>query len=140
MKIYPHLNDIPKTEWQRLFDLIPAIENTRSFGTIKGGQKQPNGYIEMPYISQSELVRGFLKLVYDIRIILDFDWPAWDEGREFIMKKDFTNLDIETYCKLLTAIVRSDRFNEGYLAENFENGNVLNILKNLKKVVEQINN
>jgi hypothetical protein len=77
----------------------------------------------------------FLKLVYELGIILDFDWPSWDEGRELIIKKDFTDLDIETHCKLITAIVRSDR----YLVENFENGNILSILINLKTKIELAN-
>ena len=133
---YPQLKNPDKNNLKELFDLIPQIEDTKSFGEMKGAKRQTNGYVEMPYISLTVLVKNFLDLVYKSGIILDFDWTTWDEGKELIKMKDFALLDIETLCKLNTAIVRSDRFNEGYLLENFENGNILKILINLKNKIE----
>jgi hypothetical protein len=135
---YAQLKNLDKKDLKELFDLIPQIEDTKSFGEMKGGNRQANGYVEMPYISLTVLVKNFLDLVYKAGIILDFDWTTWDEGRELLKRKDFALLDFETLCKLITAIVRSDRFNEGYLLENFENGNILKILINLKNKIERI--
>jgi hypothetical protein len=40
---------------------------------------------------------------------------------------------VVTLCKLLTAIVRSDRFVEGNLIAFFENSTILKILRGLEK-------
>jgi len=43
-----------------------------------------------------------------------------------------------TLCKLLTTIIRADRFSDGYMLSAFKHGDILEILKELKKV-ESIN-
>ena len=44
---------------------------------------------------------------------------------------DYSTLDLETLLKLLTAVIRNDKYSEGYLVNCFENGILLNILKSL---------
>jgi len=51
---------------------------------------------------------------------------------------DFDSVDLVTKCKLITAIVRNDRFCEGALADTdladtFESGLILKILKSIQK-------
>ncbi len=46
---------------------------------------------------------------------------------------DFDSVDIPTKCKLITAIVRNDRFCEGALVSAFESGLILKILKSIKR-------
>ena len=52
--------------------------------------------------------------------------------RKNILKQehyDFNLLDTLTLCKLLTTIVRADRFTDGLLISFFEKSTILNILK-----------
>ena len=54
--------------------------------------------------------------LYDSNRIFWFDWSEWDEGRKiFAHWADTTaaTLDHLTVRKLITAIARNDRFNEG---------------------------
>ena len=62
--------------------------------------------IESPIVSQ------FLHIVYRLPIIISFDWGAWEEGREIASNDDFDHdtLDLPTKCKLITEIVRNNRF------------------------------
>ncbi len=46
---------------------------------------------------------------------------------------DYYSLDPLTLCKLLTLIVLADRFTDGNLVYELENGNDLNILKALSQ-------
>ena len=124
-------------DWQPLMDLIPKIESTSKFSEWAGGEKDENGVIQMPYSIESPIVSQFLEVVYAIPIIIAFDWGAWDEGRKIASDEnfDFDSADLLTKCKLITAIVRNDRFCEGALASAFESGLILKILKSIEKVI-----
>ena len=131
------INAITQHDWQSLLALIPEIENTSEFGEWKGGEKNPDGSVTMPWRETAPIIKKFLKAVYAIPIIISFDWPSWDEGRKIAgnVDFDFDTLDIVTKCKLITAIVRNDRFCEGALVAAFESGLILKILKSIEKEV-----
>ncbi|MCF7944257.1 MAG: DUF6508 domain-containing protein [Spirochaetia bacterium] len=125
-----YLNTITPEAWNKLFNLIPEIEQTESFGKadIRDGTIYPT--------TCSEIVYTFHQCVYELGLIIDFPWMDWEEGKKIITdeKIDFYSLSPETLCKLLTAIVRSDRFCDGALVSSFENGTVLGILKGLRRI------
>lgn len=129
-------------DWQLLLDLIPEIENTRSFGEWAGGDTNEEGVIQFPYFMPTNIVSRFLKILYSIPIIIAFDWGAWDEGRKIASDATFNldNTDLLTKCKLITAIVRNDRFCEGALVSAFESGLILQILKSIEKQISASNN
>jgi len=70
-------------------------------------------------------------------MIISFDWGSWDEGRKIASDEnfDFDTTDLLTKCKLITAIVRNDRFCEGALVSAFESGLILKILKSIENEV-----
>jgi hypothetical protein len=129
------LKSISNNDWNKLFRLITEIEETSSFGEMKGGDKNPDGTINMPYINSAKVVDDFFHLSHEIGIVPEFDWTNWSEGREIINNNetDYSKLDTETLCKLLTVIIRTDRFNEGFLVSCFENGIIPKILYGLKQ-------
>ena len=45
---------------------------------------------------------------------------------------NFDSIDIPTMCKIITAIVRNNRFCDGALVSAFESGLILKILKSIK--------
>lgn len=130
-------NAFVQQDWQFLFALIPEIENVSKFGEWKGGEKTPDGSITMPWCEPAPIVKRFLDMVYSIPIIISFDWGSWEEGEKIAsnVNSDFDRLDIFTKCKLITAIVRNDRFCEGALVSAFESGLILRILKSIEKEV-----
>ena len=123
------IQELTKEDLQSLFNLIPEIKNTKTF--YKEKPKLNDGKtIEMRYPEEAEVVWKFHDLVYKIPIIISFDWPSWEEGREIINDDDydFNSLDIVAICKLITAIVRNERFCEGALLSAFRNGTMLKLL------------
>ncbi len=122
-----HLDSISKEEWNRLFAFIPRIEETPSFGEW---EKIGN----YPYYMPSALVDEFQSYLYKIGLIVDFNWPRWEEGARLYRdpKSDYMQCPPLTLVKLLTAIVRSNRFVEGVLVTAFEDGKILQILKGLR--------
>ena len=135
-KIY----SLTANDWHPLLSLIPDIENTSKFGSWAGGDKDERGYIQLPYSVPEPIVLQFLDIVYSIPIIIGFDWGAWDEGRNMAHDEnfDFDNINLPTKCKLITAVVRNDRFCEGALVSAFDSGLVLRILKSIEKEVTSL--
>ncbi len=131
------INTYTLQDWKPLFALIPKIENTSVFGQLVGGDKNEDGVIQIPFSVPADIVSQFLKIVYAIPIIIAFDWNAWDEGREMARNKNFIfdSVDLITKCKLITAIIRNDKFSEGALVAAFESGLILNVLKSMEKEI-----
>jgi len=124
-------------DWKPLLALIPEIENTKEFGRIVGGFRDENGVFQMPMWVEGIVIGKFIDVVYNMPIIISFKWYEWDEGREMGKSGfDFDSVDIPTKCKLITAIVRNDRFCDGALVSAFESGIILRILKSIERQVK----
>ncbi len=133
------INALTYRDWQPLLAVIPKIENTSKFGEWSGRDKDEEGIIHLPYCVPTSVVSQFLEIVYAIPIIISFDWGAWDEGRKIASDEDFDfdTIDLVTKCKLITAIVRNDRFCEGALVSAFESGLILRLIKSIEKEVNK---
>ena len=132
-----HLLNMTQRDWQPLLELIPEIEKTEVFSEEKGGEEVRPGVFTFPYHDNSKVVEDFVQVAYRIRIVINFDWPGWDEGRSLASGdlELIDNIDLITACKLITALIRNDRFCDGALAESFESGLMLRILKRVKVLV-----
>ena len=91
----------------------------------------------MPMWVEGRVIDKFIDIVYNMPIIISFKWYEWDEGRKMGKSGfDFDSVDIPTKCKLITAIVRNDRFCDGALVSAFESGIILKILKSIERQVK----
>jgi hypothetical protein len=86
----------------------------------------------MPFAEPDPLVWEFEQSWYRWHLVLtDFNWPAWSEGRQWYSAPDpakYDRLDQLTALKLLTAVIRNNRFNEGALMGAFESGDFPKII------------
>ncbi len=132
------INSYTLKDWEPLLDTIPRIENQESFGKLSGDIEVEDNNIILPLFIEASIVGEFREIVYQIPIIIDFDWAHWDEGHNMACDEDFEydTIDIPTKCKLITAFVRNDRFCDGALAGAFERGTILKILKSIQKQID----
>jgi hypothetical protein len=132
-KIYAYNRE----HWQPLLELIPAIASTDNFGEMKGGEKNEESFIQMPYYEESSLVDAFRSKVYDLGLIIDFDWTNWEGGNKIMNESnfDFDTIRIPEICKLITAIIRKDRFSEGTLVSAFSEGLILKMLQSINRQI-----
>lgn len=81
-----------------------------------------------------KLIEDFLSKVYENKILVNFNWEDWQEGKEIIENEDFdyNTLDILGICKLLTGIIQSEPFIDGGLKNYFEDGTILKVLEIMK--------
>ena len=129
-----HLMSLSNEDWNKLFILIPEIETTKKFGQIEGGDEIIEGVIQLPYWDWEKITQKFVETMYDLNLVINFDWMDWNDGRGMLQNNshDYNSLDTLTLFKLLTTIIRADRFNDGYLIINFKNGNIIKIIKAIK--------
>lgn len=122
------MKDFDYSNLTPLFDIIPEIEKTKDFLFYQEGNYYP---------SWSPILDKFHHLVYDLKIVINFDWVNWKEATVILKDLDFDydSLDKLTLIKLITTIVRAERFNEGFLPKCFSNGTVLKILKSLQRKI-----
>jgi hypothetical protein len=130
IQLEDHLVRICMPDWQRLLDLIPILEEKESYGRWSGEEQQP-------YLIPAEEVHQFKKLVYDLGLVVVYDWSKWEKGHNAWRMKayDFSRMDVPEICKMITLLVRADRFTEGFLVEAFERRVILQILLALRQKV-----
>jgi hypothetical protein len=134
------INSYTIKDWQPLLELIPEIQTTEQFEEdYIEPPKNEDGSINFPHVFGTEIVSKFLDVVYNIPIAINFDWGEWEEGKEIINDEtfDYDTIDIPTKCKIITTIVRADRFSEGFLVRCFESGLILKVLKSIKSQISR---
>lgn len=135
------LGQLTGEDWQQLIDLHKRIQSHEGpWGSWGGGEEMKPGVVQMPYAIPDELITEFVKFLYEHELVINFDWSSWQEGRDWYADKDETKydtLDATTALKLLTAVIRNDRFNEGALMSAFESGDFPRIIKRLIEIHSQ---
>lgn len=96
------------------------------FGEMIISDRQ-TGALVMPYYCFSDEADAFVTACYDYGWVLtDFDWGAWLNSPEGIeLRKNHNSIARATpdqIAKLLTCLIRQERFSDGTLAAAFESG------------------
>ncbi len=130
-----HLESLSPAEWGRLFSLLPELEETTNFGEFHGIENQSDGSLRAPYWISTEVVSRVVQVLHDLDLLPVFDWTSWEAGREILdnTDTDFSALDTITLCKLLTVIVRQNRFYDGFVIMQFKRGVVQQIITALQQ-------
>ena len=88
---------------------------------------------EQCFRQEHESIGRFVELVYEDDWIIGFDWSSWDEGREIASDLSrVASADLLTIRKLITALVRNERFCEGALQDAYERGLIRAIILRIK--------
>ena len=98
----------------------------------------PDGNLSLPFWLEDEIVSRFFNAAYFLGIVKVFDWAVWQDGIDILNNKytEYNDYDVEILCKLITLVVRSDKFCEGYMINSFETGSMALIIEALKNKIE----
>jgi Family of unknown function (DUF6508) len=121
---------------RRLAAHLPAFESPDfSFGEWVQPWTDAEGRTHMPWYRVSPAADAFLRDAGEL--VQPFDWPAWLRTPEGDRLRDPAAVAAASQAdlgRLLTAILRSDRFTEGSLAGAFESGLLTAILRRAKEL------
>ncbi len=106
-----HLKTIPQQDWDILFDFIPKLQD-----------------FEYEKIQFQFLEWYCVKM--NLQVI--FNWSEWKKGEDLLKENNFENVDTLTVFKLLTAIIRANRFNDGLFFNYVKNGTISQLLMRLQ--------
>lgn len=136
-KFSEQISGVSDTQWDELFAFIPVFENTLEFGDWTESEQIGEGIFQIPRCYYKKEVHRFIETVIAMDLILSFGRIEWRDGVRILNNPDtnFDEFDLIELCKLLTIVVRNDRFTEGYLLRCFNKGIVLKLLKNLERKV-----
>ena len=117
-----------------LVDFLPVLESPGfSAGEWRGGEQDDAGTIQMPWFEPSDEARAFVAELGRCGWVFVFDWQAWEpEARELIRGGGVEQASVDEIRRLVTLLVRSNRFVEGQLAWAFESGLMVRILRRLR--------
>jgi hypothetical protein len=122
---------------RRLAHLVPFLDVFEapdfSFGEWVSARKSPDGTIQLGWYDASPQASAFIKAAYQAECIVGFDWPHWAATPEAVALAADPRLIADAgpgdVVRLLIAVVRSDRFSEGALADAYERGVLTAILR-----------
>jgi len=96
---------------------------------------------ESGWFSPSQDALSFISACYESGWMKpDFDWPAWAGTEEAAQLRDdpaaLEQATPEQLSRLLTVVVRQDRFVEGSLGGHFESGLLVRIVRRIANLAE----
>lgn len=131
-EITDKINALTEQDWLELYGLYERVlAHKDNFSEIGGGQEIVEGVIEMPYAIEKPIVSEVRQFFIIKELVVAFNWAKWDEGKAMFRVAEpdrFKNITLEDTVKLLTAIMRNDRFNDGAWARLFESGDAAKLL------------
>ena len=115
---------------------LGRISTDQPAGDWVSGKEILPGVSTMPYYSMSDAANRMMKLLYELNLIVAFDWMEWEEGSALLSGNDLEKLNelpAHVIVGLLTALARNDRFCDGAWGSAVENGKVAKLLSELEK-------
>ncbi len=127
--------------WQSLWEAADAVETEASHGVWAGGEQvdalvvdgEERPVVQMPFVTHSDAVNRLVQTLYQIGAIVPFDWQAWDGVERYRAAKALEHAPVADAIRMLTAIVRADRFAEGTILMKLEDGTLTAALRQLRK-------
>ncbi len=127
---------------QRLRELAAFLPQFEQPGFCFGDWDYPEGS-SLPWYSFSRVTNEYIEAAYDLEWVrLDFDWPTWMETPEAIQLRDdagaLSRATPEQLSRLLTVLIRQDRYCDGALADAFESGLLTAICRRAAQLESEI--
>lgn len=120
-----------------LLKYLPVFKNEK-FNSIDKKLSEKGDISFM--LCYSKEVNSFVEDLYKSNFLYSFDWLEWqNEASNYFENPELLeNANIEIIQKLLTLHIRKERFCEGHLLGIINSGHMVDILKRLKKIRDQI--
>jgi hypothetical protein len=127
------------SERERLKAIQKFLSIFKSDGFVFGGLVAAKDG-QFPYYAMSQPASDFYQAAYDAGWVAVFDWQKWSTTERYKeLRAHHVAIDeasIDELVKLLTSVIRADRFIDGTLTEAFDSGLLLAILRRADALLE----
>jgi hypothetical protein len=109
-----------------------------SFGSWNPSRTGDDGVIMLGWFEMSDLGQAFVSEMYELGWVHNFDWNGWlatPEGQGLARDPEaVAAASADDLGRLLTAIIRSERFGDGQIEGAFDSGLLLAIARRAKEL------
>jgi hypothetical protein len=140
-RILDALAQVPPPAWEALFRAADAVaaeevhatwEPSRTSGiTVVDGEERP--VMSVPYPVYSEAVEALRVAIGSAGLVVPFDWMAWPDLDRYRTGAGTEAAPVTDAVRLITAIVRSERFSDGSIEGALRSGALLGALGRLRR-------
>ena len=108
---------------ERLRSALRAVrEATPPLFEWHGGTPDADGVIQMPYPEYHPVISEFLSALSKAHAVADVDWMHWSGASRYSTDADVRIAPVADAVRLITTVVRGERFDEGTVAAALEDG------------------
>jgi hypothetical protein len=124
------LRQAPRSAWLRLLDAIDVVGLIDEYGSWRGGVaiEGDDGVLDMPWVDYVDEVDRLVQALYEVNAVVTFDSIELDIARQ-MMTADPAN--VTDTVRMITTIVRVNRFSEGQLLRSLEDGTLQVLVRRL---------
>ncbi len=127
--------------WQDLWDAVDGLAVEPQKGQWAGGETVRTITVDgvekpvtqMPYVIYSAAALDVIAKVGALGASQPFDWMAWDGLNRYPRGRGLEEAPVAESIRMVTAIVRADRFGEGTLLAGFEDGTIMAVIDRLRR-------
>ncbi len=125
--------------WGELWAAVAALSADPAPGRWAGGEREAiavdggeRTVIQMPYVNYSDTVHRTIQCVYMLGANLPFDWRSWDGLNRYPRGRGLETAPVAESVRMVTAIVRADRFCEGTILACIHDGTLDAAIRRLR--------
>lgn len=107
------LRSAPPSSWRTLWDAVDGLDRASA-------------------VEHSVELAQVVVALYEVRAVAPFDWMTWHEARPYPDGVGIESAPIDDVVRMLTVIVRSDRFSDGSLQQAADSGLFGSLLRRLR--------
>ncbi len=116
--------------WTELWAAVDALSGETTYATWAGGEVVDTVVVDgveepvtqMPYPQYTDVVERVLRAIGACGFVVPFAWPDWDGLQRYPDGAGLADAPVADAVRMLTAIVRSERFGDGSIAGALERG------------------
>jgi hypothetical protein len=124
------LRAVPAERWDELWRACDALDPSVSHVRWEGGQQTRTRVVDgvekpvyqMPYAVYDDQVEELRRAIAGAGLVIPFAWPEWDGIERYRDGRGMQDAPIADAVRLLTSIVRSERFTEGSIGGALDSG------------------
>lgn len=138
------LQSAPVDRWAALCAQVDQVEREAEH-VIRGGEQQVDTTVvagveqpvfQMPYAIYSEAAERMIQGLYEVGVIVQFNWPDWHGRRDVPRRHRLERAPVAEAVRMTTAIIRADRFSEGTIGAMLNDGTLLTALRRIRRWYE----